>query len=131
MGEREGNINVWLARACPLLGICPATQAQTDVPWLGIEPTSPWFTGWRSIHWARPAGLDLEGIMLTEMSQSEKEKYMFHSHVECKEQNKWTNKIETDSSMQGTNSCLPEGRGVEELGEKGEGIKKYKLVVKK
>ena len=25
------------------------------VPWLGIEPATPWFAGWSFIHWATPA----------------------------------------------------------------------------
>ena len=25
------------------------------VPWLGVEPVTLWFIGWRSIHWATPA----------------------------------------------------------------------------
>ena len=25
------------------------------VPWLGIKPTTIWFVGWHSIHWAIPA----------------------------------------------------------------------------
>ena len=34
------------------------------------------------------AQMDLEGIMLSKISQSEKDKYMIHLHVESKEQNK-------------------------------------------
>ena len=44
----------------------------------------------------------------------------------CKEQNK---QIETESKIQRRDWQLPEGRGVGGLGEKGEGIKKYKLIV--
>ena len=29
------------------------------VPWLGIEPVTPWFAGWRSIHSATPARTSL------------------------------------------------------------------------
>ena len=28
-------------------------------PWAGIEPATPWFTGWHSIHWATPARANL------------------------------------------------------------------------
>ena len=42
--------------------------------------------------------MDLEGIMLSEISQIVEDKYIwFHLYVESKEQSKWTNKIETDS----------------------------------
>ena len=45
------------------------------------------------------AGINLESIMLNEISQPEKEKYHMISliYVESNEQNKLTNKIETDS----------------------------------
>ena len=44
------------------------------------------------------AWMDMECIMLSEISQSEKDKYhMIHLYVETNEQNKLTNKIETDS----------------------------------
>ena len=44
------------------------------------------------------AGINLESIMLNEISQPEKEKYHMISliYVESNEQNKLTNKIETD-----------------------------------
>lgn len=38
---------------------------------------------------------------------------------------------ERDSQIQRTNWCLPEDRGIRELGEKGERMKKYKLAVTK
>ena len=50
--ERERNINVWLPLTGPHQG--PGPQPR-QVPWLGIEPVTLWFTGWRSIHWATPA----------------------------------------------------------------------------
>ena len=44
------------------------------------------------------AWMDLENIMLSEMNQSEKEKYIwFHSYVESNEQTERTSKTETDS----------------------------------
>ena len=43
------------------------------------------------------AWMNLEGITLSEVSQSEKDKYHMILHVECKEQHKWTNKTEIDS----------------------------------
>ena len=75
------------------------------------------------------AWMDLEGIMLSEINQSDKGKYyMFSSLCGSKKQYKQTNKTETDSQIQRTDWWLPEVKGVEGLG-KGEGIKKYKLVV--
>ena len=44
--------------------------------------------------------MDLENIMLNEISQSEKDKYhmiSFHSYVESNEQTELTSKIETDA----------------------------------
>ena len=44
--------------------------------------------------------MGLENIMLSEISQSEKDKYhmiSFHSYVESNEQTELTSKIETDS----------------------------------
>ena len=47
--------------------------------------------------------MDLESIMLSEISQSEKDKYHVISLIcESNEQNKLTNKIETDSQIQRT-----------------------------
>ena len=46
------------------------------------------------------AQMDLQGIMLSEISQSEKDKHntiRFHLFVESKEQYTWSNKTETDS----------------------------------
>ena len=44
------------------------------------------------------AWMDLENIMLSEISQSEKDKYhMIHSYVESNEQTELTSKVETDS----------------------------------
>ena len=55
----------------------------------------------------------------------------FHLYVESIEQNKWTNKTETDTWTQRIGWWLPEGRAVRQLGGKFERIKKYKLVVTK
>ena len=41
------------------------------------------------------------------------------------------NFVETDSQIQRTDCWLPDGRGNEGLGEKGQRTKKYKLVVTK
>ena len=42
--------------------------------------------------------MDLENIMLSGMSQSEKDKYhMVHSYVESNEQTELTSKMDTDS----------------------------------
>ena len=48
--------------------------------------------------------MDMEIIMLSEISQSEKDKntILFHLYVESNEQNKLTNTIETDSQIQRT-----------------------------
>ena len=46
------------------------------------------------------------------------------SRVESKKHNKWTNRTQTDSWIQ-----LPDRRGIGRMGEKGEGIKKYKSIV--
>ena len=35
-----------------------------QVPSLGIEPTTPWFAGWHSIHWATPARAKLRILKL-------------------------------------------------------------------
>ena len=43
------------------------------------------------------ACMDLEIIMLHKVSQSEKDKYYMISYVESNEQNKLTNKIETEA----------------------------------
>ena len=50
---RERNISVWLPLVRhPHWG--PGPQPR-HVPWLGIKPATPWFTGRHSIHWAAPA----------------------------------------------------------------------------
>ena len=43
----------WLPLKCPQQATWPPQTRH--VPWLGIEPVTFWFTGWRSIHWATPA----------------------------------------------------------------------------
>ena len=49
------------------------------------------------------AWMDLENIMLSEVSQSEKDRHhMTHSHVESNEQNKLTNKIKPEAWTHGT-----------------------------
>ena len=48
--ESERNINVWLPLTCPTLGNLASNPRY--VPWLGFEPVTLWFAGWRSIHWA-------------------------------------------------------------------------------
>ena len=51
--QRERNIRVWWVLSCaPYQG--PGPQSR-HVPWLGIEPVTPCFAGWHSIHWAIPA----------------------------------------------------------------------------
>ena len=47
------------------------------------------------------AWLDLENIMLSEINQSEKDKYhIFHSYVESNEQTELTSKTEIDSQTE-------------------------------
>ena len=74
--------------------------------------------------------MDLEDIMLSEISQSEKDKY----HVEYM----WNlkNKINEQTNLKQTyrhraDWLLPEGTGFGGLEERGERIKKYGLVVTK
>ena len=71
---------------------------------------------------------DLEDIMLSEISQKEKDKYHMISYAETKEQNKQQHKIEIDSEMQRMNWWLPDGRVFGGSGEKVDRIKKYNLV---
>ena len=55
---------------------------------------------------------DLNIIMPSDISQSEKDKYHMISLIcESNEQNKLTNRIETDSKIQKTDWQLSEGRG--------------------
>ena len=59
--------------------------------------------------------MDLEGIMLSEINQTEKDKY--HLYVESKKYNKLVNikkRKEGDSQIQRTNQQLPVGRGKEQ-----------------
>ena len=62
----------------------------------------PFVTAWK----------DMEIIMLSEISQSEKDKntILFHLYVESNEQNKLTNKIGTEAWTHGTDSQLSEER---------------------
>ena len=52
------------------------------------------------------------------------------STIESKKQTEQTSKIETVSQIWRSFGWLPAGRGKEENGRKGAGIKKYKLVDK-
>ena len=66
--------------------------------------------------------MDIEGIILNEVSQTEKDKYcMFYLYAESEKQNQMNkhNKTETDSRIQRTNRWLPEGRmvGIREIAE--------------
>ena len=51
------------------------------------------------------------------------------SMIESKKQNKQRSRTETDSQIQGTFGHLQDEGGLGEKGKKGEGIKKYKLVL--
>ena len=45
-------------------------QQPRDVPWLGIEPATPWFTGHHSIHWATPARAQVQEFNLSKLGFS-------------------------------------------------------------
>ena len=68
---------------------------------------------------------------LSEISLTKTNTMWFHLHAESKEKTKETSKTETDSYAQRTDWWLPEGKGVGELGENGEGIEKNRLLVTK
>ena len=53
--------------------------------------------------------MDLEGIMLSEISQTEKDKYHMISVI-CRISKKWINKTEIDPYIQITSWWLPKGR---------------------
>ena len=73
--------------------------------------------------------MDLESIVLSEISQRKTDAIWFYLCVESKNQNKWISRTKTDSQIQRTFWQLPDGRADERVGEKGGGIKKYKLEV--
>ena len=55
------------------------------------------------------AWMDLENILLSEISQSEKDKFCiiwFHSYVESNEQTELTTEIETDSEIESRLTAL-------------------------
>ena len=56
--------------------------------------------------------MDLEDLMLSEVSQRKTNTIWYHLYVESKGQYKQTNKTETDSSMQRTECWSPEGEGL-------------------
>ena len=72
--------------------------------------------------------MDLEGIMLSEICQSEKKAntIWFYLYVESKETNNNETLIDTESSL-----VIHRGEGFGGLDERSEGIKKYKLIVTK
>ena len=71
------------------------------------------------------AGMDLEIIMLSEISQSEKHEYHLISRVEPNEQNKLTNKIETEAWTRETHWQAARGECGEGTGwKKGKGLSK-------
>ena len=45
---------------------CGPVLQPRHVPWLGIEITTLWFTGWHSIHWATPARAFFFFVILTQ-----------------------------------------------------------------
>ena len=58
------------------------------------------------------AWMDLESIMLREISQRKTNTVWFQSHEEAKEHTELTNQVETDSWIQRTDWQLSEGRGL-------------------
>ena len=76
---------------------------------------------------------DLHGVMLSEISQTEKDSYhtIFHSHVESKNQSRWTNKPKQKQThrYRGWAAGWQTG-GAWETGTAGEGAKQYKLTVR-
>ena len=75
--------------------------------------------------------MDLEGIMLSEISQRKKDKYCMISHTWNLKKIKQTseyNKNETDSQMSRTNQWLPVGKGKGEGARYGQGIKRHKTL---
>ena len=67
--------------------------------------------------------MDLVGIMLSEISQSDKDKYHMISLM-CELRNKINRHIDVENRL-----MVARRVGVGELDEKGEGIKKYGLVL--
>ena len=55
--------------------------------------------------------IELETLILTEVSQTEKDKYHMVSHVELKKKMQKNYKTEIDSQTSKTNSWLPRGKG--------------------
>ena len=77
------------------------------------------------------AWMDLEGIMLSEISQRKTNTTWFHLYVESKEQNTHKKLKQTHRHRQQTNWGLSEQRGIGGLDEKSKEINKYKLEVTK
>ena len=71
------------------------------------------------------AWMELENIMLSEISQSEKDtSILFHSYVESNEQTELTSKVETDSDREQADSSGGWGlgsAGVEPKGKRAHG----------
>ena len=71
---------------------------------------------------ARQMWMDLDGGHYTKHSKSDGERQISHDLTyTCNLKNKRINKTETDSQIQRTNRWLPEGQGVGEIDEIGEG----------
>ena len=77
--------------------------------------------------------MGIEGIMLSEISQTQKDKYrMISLSMESKKQNKWKNiKQKQTYRYREKNWWLPEGSGAEEWVQQVREIKRYKLSVTK
>ena len=71
------------------------------------------------------AWMDLESIMLSEISQSEKTSTIcFHSYVESNEQNKLIGKMETDAYIQRTDGQLSDRGSLRGWVKKVKGLSK-------
>ena len=74
--------------------------------------------------------MNVESIMLSEISQRKTNTIRFHLYVESKEQSVQTKQKQTHRYREQRDGCH-RGGWFGGLGEKGEGIEKYRLVVTK
>ena len=91
---------------------------------LGIQWNITWLLRKSEILPLVTMWIDLEGIMVSEISQRKTNTIWFFICVESKHQNKQNRNRLIDTEFR-----LPGGRGLGGLGEKGEDIKKYQVAV--
>ena len=73
--------------------------------------------------------MNLQNIMLSEISQTETDEYCYHLYVNLKSRtNEYICKTETASQIQKTNIRLPKGRGEGRGANQGYGINIFKLL---